>query len=78
MIEQDEWAAHAAFMNALVDDGFVVVGGPLGDGEHTLLMVDAASEHAIHERLATDPWTPMGLLSIVDVQPWRILLGRGA
>jgi hypothetical protein len=25
--------------------------------------------------LADDPWTPMGLLRIVKIVPWRILLG---
>jgi hypothetical protein len=26
--EQDGWDEHAAFMDALVDDGFVILGGP--------------------------------------------------
>jgi uncharacterized protein YciI len=76
MPEQEQWAAHAAFMNALVDDGFVVLGGPLGDGSRTLLIVDADSEQAIRTRLATDPWTPMGLLVIATIEPWKILLGE--
>jgi hypothetical protein len=32
MREQDAWDEHAAFMEALVDDGFVVLGGPIGEG----------------------------------------------
>ncbi|MDX6483815.1 MAG: hypothetical protein QOE95_1586 [Gaiellaceae bacterium] len=32
MHEQEQWPEHAAFMEALVDDGFVVLGGPLGGG----------------------------------------------
>ena len=41
--EQDGWGEHAAFMDGLVDEGFIVLGGPLGDedGEHTLHVVDA-------------------------------------
>jgi len=31
LAEQERWDQHAAFMNGLVDDGFVVFGGPLGD-----------------------------------------------
>ena len=27
--EQSGWAEHAAFMDGLVDDGFIVLGGPL-------------------------------------------------
>jgi uncharacterized protein YciI len=62
-------------MNALVDDGFVVLGGPLGDGPQVLLIVDAESEDAVHARLAADPWTPMRLLRVARVEAWRILIG---
>ncbi|MGZ4400973.1 MAG: hypothetical protein ACXVYM_08885, partial [Gaiellaceae bacterium] len=30
--EQAQWSDHADFMNGLVEDGFVLIGGPLGDG----------------------------------------------
>jgi uncharacterized protein YciI len=75
MEEQERWAEHAAFMNDLVASEFVVLGGPLGDGESVLLIVDAATEAAIHARLAADPWTTMGLLEVTRVEPWEILLG---
>ncbi len=75
MPEQKKWAEHAAFMNALANDGFVVLGGPLGDGARILLIVDADSEGAVQTRLAADPWTPMGLLRIAKVERWEILLG---
>jgi hypothetical protein len=39
--EQDDWDAHAAFMDALVEDAFVVLGGPVGDGARVLLVIEA-------------------------------------
>ena len=75
MLEQEQWAKHAAFMNALVDDGFVVLGGPVGDGARILLIVEAENEQAIHARLSADPWAPMGLLRIATIERWEILLG---
>src|SRR5438876_5178413 len=36
--EQELWDEHAAFMDALVEDGFVVLGGPL-DEKDVLLIV---------------------------------------
>ena len=75
MAEQPRWAEHAAFMNALADEGFVVLGGPVGDGHRILLIVNAEGEDAIEARLAADPWTPMQLLRLVRIEPWRILLG---
>jgi len=75
--EQSGWPEHAAFMDGLEEEGFVVLGGPLGDGElEFLFLVDAESTEAIHARLAADPWTPMGVIRIARVDPWQLLLGR--
>ena len=76
MRQQKKWNEHAEFMDALADDGFVVLGGPLGDGEKIfLLIIDAESEQKIVARLADDPWTPLGLLRTASVEHWEILLG---
>ncbi|MFL5917984.1 MAG: hypothetical protein ACJ74L_12940 [Gaiellaceae bacterium] len=72
--EQDAWDAHARFMDALVDDGFVVLGGPLGDGTRTLLIVDAVNERQIEARLSEDPWVSMRLLRLETIEPWQVLL----
>ncbi len=72
--EQAEWSAHASFMDALVDEGFVVLGGPLDDGEHALLVVDAADEDEVRERLGGDPWAPTDILAIGTVRRWSIWL----
>ena len=78
MREQEGWQEHGAFMNALAEQGFVRLGGPLGEGEERfLLVVDADSEAAARERLAEDPWTASGLLTVACVAPWEILLLAG-
>jgi len=56
MRQQEQWEKHAAFMDALADDGFVILGGPLGDGEEKFLLIVAAeSEQAIEVQLAAWP-----------------------
>lgn len=72
---QDAWQAHANFMNALLQDGFVVIGGPLEDGPDVLHIVRADSAESIAARLAGDPWEPMGLLRTVRIAPWSLRLG---
>lgn len=74
--EQAAWDEHAAFMDGLADDGFVLAGGPLGNGEHTLHMIEAADEHEVAARLGQDPWAAMGLLRIGTLERWSIWLGR--
>ena len=72
---QDGWMEHAAFMEALVADGFVRLGGPLGDERRVLLVVEAESEAAVRERLAGDPW-PEEMLRLAAIEPWQLRLGR--
>ena len=77
--EQDGWDEHAAFMDALVEDGFIVLGGPIGegdDGDNTLLVIAADDEAAVRARLGEDPWPPE-LLTIESIRPWTVWL-RGA
>lgn len=73
--EQVGWDEHAAFMDALVEEGVVVLGGPVGDGdgENALLVVAVDSEAAIRARLAEDPWAS-DMLTIESVRPWSIWL----
>jgi len=75
MREQQAWDDHAAFMDGVADGGFIVLGGPLGDGSRALHVVESESEEAVRTRFAEDPWTAMGLLRVASVEPWQILLG---
>ncbi|HYS31596.1 MAG TPA: YciI family protein [Streptosporangiaceae bacterium] len=72
--EQERWTEHAAFMDRLVADGVVILGGPIGDGTHVLVVVEAADEPQVRTLLAGDPWEPMGILRIGAIQPWTIWL----
>jgi uncharacterized protein YciI len=75
--EQPGWHEHAAFMNALVDDGFIVLGGPLSDEHRVVHVVEADSEEAIRATLARDPWSETHL-QVDTIDPWTIRLdGRG-
>ena len=60
--DQDGWSEHAAFMDELVDDGFIILGGPIGGGEQTLHAVETADEREIRARLDLDPWAAARLL----------------
>ena len=72
--EQEGWTSHAAFMDCLVEDGFILVGGPVGDHRQTLHVVEAADEDEIRRRLAKDPWAQAGLLEIGSIQSWALWL----
>jgi uncharacterized protein YciI len=71
--EQSGWAEHAAFMDALVDDGFLVLGGPLDDEVRTVHAVDTESEDAVRQTFARDPWSGTHLL-VDSIDEWTIRL----
>jgi uncharacterized protein YciI len=75
--EQDGWAEHAAFMDELVEEGFIVLGGPVGDGDghSALLVVEADSEADVRRRLAGDPWGE-DMLATAGIEAWTIFLRR--
>jgi uncharacterized protein YciI len=71
--EQTDWLVHAAFMDKLVDDGFIVLGGPLSDEERVVHAVQAESEAAVRQTLAADPWSGSHL-RVEAIEPWTIRL----
>ena len=77
--QQDGFGEHARFMDAMVDEGFIVLGGPLEGGRDVLLAIEAASEDELRARLAQDNWHQNGMLTIASIEAWTVLLdGRKA
>ena len=61
------------FMDALLDEGFIVLGGPLADERRVVHVVEAESEDAVRATLARDPWSGTHLL-VDAVDPWTLRL----
>jgi uncharacterized protein len=80
--EQELWAAHARFMDELVEQGTVVLGGPIEDDDPdvvALIAMRAADEAQVRSIFSADPWTPAQILRIKDVRAWTVWLdGRSA
>ena len=75
MEQHDGWRAHADFMNALVAEGFIVLGGPLEGTRDVLLIVHAEHEAEVTARLAPDVWMLNGFLQRRWIAPWTLRLG---
>jgi len=75
MEEQEDWQSHAAFMNALQNEGFVLLGGPLEGTLDVLLIIRANDAEEIRSRLSGDPWSHTDLLRITRVVHWTLRLG---
>lgn len=72
--EQPLWDEHAAFVDALVAAGFIVLGGPLADEGGAMLVVRAGSEAEVQTKVADDPWYAHGILELERVVRWEIFI----
>jgi hypothetical protein len=71
--EQSGWTEHAAFMDGLVESGFVILGGPLADEHRVVLAVESESEATVRATLARDPWSGTHL-RIDSIDRWTTRL----
>ena len=74
--EQPFWGEHAEFIDQLVDDGFILMGGPLVDDGGSLLIFKAQDENEVREKLKTDPWFERGILKLESVRRWEIFIDQ--
>ena len=74
--EQPFWDEHAKFIDQLVDDGFILMGGPLVDEGGAMLICNAEDEIDVRTKLKIDPWTEHGILKLETVKRWQIFIDQ--
>ena len=74
--QQAYWDQHAEFIDGLVDDGFITLGGPFEEEGGAVLVVRAASEAEVRERTKDDPWYQNGMLELVSVKRWTVFIDQ--
>ena len=72
--EQRFWDEHAEFIDQLVAEGFILMGGPLVDESGSLLIFNAEDENEVREKLKNDPWSEHGILKLESVKRWQIFI----
>ena len=72
--EQPFWDEHAKFIDQFVDDGFILMGGPLVDEGGSLLIFSAEDENEVREKLKNGPWAKHGILKLESVKRWQIFI----
>jgi len=71
---QPLWNEHAAFIDKLVAEGFILMGGPLVDEGGAMLIVNADDENEVREKLREDPWYAHGILKLESVKRWQVFI----
>ena len=72
--EQPFWDEHAEFIDRLVADGLILMGGPLVDEGGSLLIFNAENENEVKEKMKNDPWLVRGILKQESIKRWQIFI----
>ena len=76
--EQPFWDEHAAFIDQLVEEDFILMGGPFVDKAGlpygAFLIFNAKDENEVREKLKSDPWFERGILKLESVKRWQIFI----
>lgn len=72
--QQPFWDQHAEFIDGLTDAGFITLGGPLEDEGGAVLVVRAASEADVRQKMQDDPWYREAILELVSIKRWTIFI----
>ena len=76
MRKQDGWDDHAAYMDGIFEEGFLLLAGPVEGKKETIWVVEAESEDDIRRRMAEDPWAANGMLTPIRIERWDIVMDR--
>ena|SRR5437867_13218986 len=72
--QQPLWDEHAAFIDKLVAEGFILMGGPFIDSGGSMLIINAEDEAEVRDKLKGDPWMEHGVLKLESIKRWQIFI----
>lgn len=73
--EQDGFAAHAAFIQGLEAERFIVIAGLMQPSADVLLVFLADSEAEVRQRMSQDPWQQDGHARLTRVEEIHFRIG---
>jgi uncharacterized protein YciI len=68
------WDEHALLMDQMTADGFIILGGPIGDNGDAMLVIEAADKEEVLSKFQDDPWIQSGIRAVKSLDPWTIFL----
>jgi uncharacterized protein YciI len=76
--QQPFWDEHVAFIDQLVAEGFIMMGGPFVNEAEiphgALLILNTENENEVRNKLKNDPWFEKGILKLESVSRWQIFI----
>jgi uncharacterized protein YciI len=74
--DQPGWDAHAEFVDALVEAGTFVMGGPFSDNSGTMVLLEGLTRDEAQILMNTDPFVENGVFVVDDVRAWTVYVDQ--
>jgi len=65
---------HLAYLQSLLEEGTVVLAGPVGDGSGAMMVLQVASEQEARRVITNDPYTAAGVGVDHVLRPWNVVI----
>jgi len=65
---------HLAYLQALLEEGTVVLAGPVGDGSGAMMVLQTGSEEEARRVVDGDPYTAAGVGVDHVLRPWNVVV----
>jgi len=72
--EQPDWDAHAEFVDALIERGTFVMGGPFSDNSGTMSLLEGVDAAEAEQLIADDPFMKNGVFVLDEIREWTIFV----
>lgn len=72
--EQPEWDEHAEFVDALIERGVFVMGGPFSDNSGTMILLEGVDADEALGILEDDPFMKNGVFELEEIREWTVFV----
>jgi uncharacterized protein len=72
--EQPDWDAHAEFVDALIERGTMVMGGPFSNNLGSMSLLEGIDVDEARRILEDDPFMKNGVFVLEEIREWTIFV----
>ena len=72
--EQPDWDAHAEFVDALIERGTFVMGGPFSDNSGSMSLLEGIDADKARRILEDDPFMKNGVFVLEEIREWNVFV----
>jgi uncharacterized protein YciI len=74
--DQPGWDEHAEFVDALVEAGTFVMGGPFSDNSGSMVLLEGLTRGEARSLMDNDPFVENGVFVVDDVRDWTVYVDQ--